>query len=288
MFPSGSLTQEKKRMIKKAAIGMVATILVGVFLFGTRFFGFVGTGVDNVRNAAQDAVPFAWQLEEAKKKVAKMDGVIEEHMYLLASLQQDISKLNTDIAEREKSMGTQLAQLGELRNLEKSASGEYVSVKSGEQKKSVPVEKVSRDINVRTASYKRNAKALETRKEMLAQKQTTYTQSKAQLDELVSVKEQMELRIKELEAKKATLATRKAAEATQFDDSDVKAAQEILDELDRGISVEANMLDLKAGASGSILEFDLNDDAANTSREELDEILHNGAGVPEELISIER
>lgn len=273
-------------MAKKAIVGIVAAVLVGVFLFGTRFFGLVGTGVDKVRQAAQDSVPFEWKLEEAKKKVAKMDDVIEKHMLLMAETKQDIDKLGTEIADREKSLDTQLADLGHLRNLEKNADKEFVSVKTKSETKKVPIAELKTEIDIRTGSYKRANDALKTKRDMRAEKQKTYTEFQKQYNELVTVKEEMELRIKELESKKAALETRQAAEAAQYDDSDVKEAQDILDELDRGLSVEANMLELKTGTGAGQLDLDLSTEEDNSSREELDEILkQNDVKPAEELIS---
>ena len=46
-------------MIKKVAIGSVATLLVGSFFFGRDVFSYIATGADSVRNAVLSEVPNA-------------------------------------------------------------------------------------------------------------------------------------------------------------------------------------------------------------------------------------
>jgi chromosome segregation ATPase len=275
-------------MAKKIVVGVVGAALLGVFLFGTRFFGYVGTVVDKGRQAAQDSVPFELKLAEAKKKVGKLDDVIEKHMHLMAETKQQIDGLGTEIADREKALGVQLEELAHLRNLEKNADTEFVSVKTKTVTKDIPVAELKNEIDIRTGSYMRGNQGLETKRKSREEKQKQYTEFQKQYNELVTVKEQMELRIKELESKQAVLETRKAAEAAQYDDSDVKEAQEILDELDRGLGVESNMLDLKTGTGAGRIDLDLSGEDTN-SRDQLDEILKKNDVKPaDHLISIER
>lgn len=274
-------------MTKKIVVGAVGAVLLGVFLFGTSFFGYMGTMVDEAKQAAKDSVPFEMKLKEAKKKVAKLDSVIEKHMKLMAETQADIKSLGEQIAQSEKNLDVQLAELGKLRDLEKNADTEYVSVKTTSGDKKYTVSQLNNEITMRIGSYKRGNQGLDTKKKSLDAKEKQYAEFQKQYNELVTVKDQMELRIKELESKKAALETRQAAEATQYDDSDVKEAQEILDELDRGLNVESNVLDLKTSTGQGRIDVDLSGEEEN-SRDELDEILKKNDVKPaSELISIE-
>jgi chromosome segregation ATPase len=258
---------------KKVAIGIAGTVLLGTFLFGTRFFGYVGSGVDSLKQAANDAVPFEMKLKEAKKKVANLDDVMRKQMNLIAVTQTDIEGLDQEIAKREGSLDTQVAEMKHLNNLRQNADTEYVSVKTKTATKKYSKEELKNDLAFRADGYKRAEQALASKRKHREEKQKQLIEFKKQYDELVTLKENMELRIKELESKQAALETRKAAEAAQYDDSDVKEAQEILDELERGTTVESKMLDMKTGSGSGRIDVDLSGEGESESLDEnLEEI----------------
>jgi phage shock protein A len=273
-------------MAKKIVVGVVAAVLVGVFLFGTRFFGLVGNSVDKLRQAAQDTVSPETKLELAKKAMPELDSVIEKQMRLMAETKQEIESLGTEIANRDQALGVQLAELGHLRNLEKNADKEFVSVKSGNTTKKYSVAELTNEIDIRTGSFKRGKEALETKRKLLEEKQKQYADHQKQYGELISKKEKLELAIESLQSKIATLETRKAVEAVNVDDSVISEVQSLIDEADRDVSVESNMLDLKTGKGAGRIEVDLSGEEDSSSREELDEILkQNDVQPAEELIS---
>jgi len=276
-------------MAKKIVVGVIGAVLVGVFLFGTSFFGYLGTGVDKVREAAQNSVPPELKLEQAKKAMPELDNVIEKQMRLMAETKQDITNLGTEIANREEALGVQLAELGYFRNLEKNADTEFVSVKTKNATKKYPIAELKNEIDIRTGSYKRGKEALQNKQKLLEEKQKQYTDHQVKYGELISKKEQLELAIEALESKIAALETRKAVEAVEVDDSVIGDVQSIIDEVDRDVSVESNMLDIKTGKGAGRIDVDLSGEEDASSREELDEILkQNDVKPAEELISIER
>lgn len=274
-------------MTKKIIAGVVGAVLLGVFLFGTRFFGYVGTVVDSAKEAADAAVPFEMKLKEAKKKVASLDGVLKEHMQLMAQTKTEIQTLGKQIADAEKNLDVQLAELGKLRDLEKNADTEFVSVNTTSGTKKYTKKQLENEVTIRIGQYKRGEEGLDLKRQSLEQNQTKYAEFQERYNQLITLKDQMELRIKELESKKAALDTRKAAEATQYDDSDVKEAQEILNELDKSLDTQSNLLDLETSTGTGRIELDLSGEE-ETSREELDQILKKNDVKPaHELISTE-
>lgn len=273
-------------MVKKIVVGVVAATLLGVFLFGTSFFGYLGTGVDKVREAAQNSVPLDVKLDQAKKAMPKLDDVIEKQMRLMAETKQDIDSLGTEIAEREKSLDVQLAELGHLRHLEKNADTEFVSVKTKTATKKYSVAELGNEIDIRTGSFVRGKEALETKRKLREEKQKQYADHQKKYGELITQKEQLELGIEALESKIAALETRKAVEAVQVDDSVIGDVQGIIDEVDREVSVQSNMMDLKTGKGAGRIDVDLSGEEDASSREELDEILkQNDVKPADELIS---
>lgn len=275
-------------MAKKAIVGIVAAVLVGVFLFGTRFFGYLGTGVDNIRQAAQDSVPFEMKLAEAKKSVAKLEGTIEAHMKTMAdikterdTLDKTITKTETEVARYERDM----AYLAGLLN-ENDSDTVYVKTTKGNEKKTVA--DVTNKLKATKASYDRAQKSLANDKKDREQNQKLYDEHVKQLNQLDTLKKDLASRIKDLETQQAVLKTRKATEAAQYDESDVKEAQSIIDELEKSLNRENNLLDIKQNNGSFDVELDAPAEEEGDILEEVNKALEGKNVKPaEELISTE-
>jgi chromosome segregation ATPase len=274
-------------MTKKIVVGVVATVLVGVFLFGTRFFGYVGTGVDNVRKAAQDAVPFEMKLAEAKKKVANLDGVIENHMKTMADIKTDRDTLDRTIAQNQKDFDKYAKEMAYLANLlnENESGTVYVNTTKGKEEKSVA--EVTSKLKATKANYDRTQKAVENGTKDREQKQKLYDEHVKQLNQLDTLRKDLASRIKELETQQAVLKTRQATEAAQYDESDVKDAQAIIDELEKSINRDNNLLDIKQNNGSFDVELDSSSQEEGDILEEVNKALEGKNVKPSELISHE-
>jgi chromosome segregation ATPase len=276
-------------MAKKIVVGVVGAALLGVFLFGTRFFGYVGTVVDKGRQAAQDSVPFELKLEEAKKKVAKLDNVIENHMKQMANLKTDRDNLDETIAKTEAAIGRHEQEMAYLAGILQGNDSEHVFVNTtkGTEKKSVA--EVTSKLKATKANYDRAQKALASDKQDRDAKQATYDEHVKQLNQLDTMRKDLSSRIKELETQQAVLKTRKATEAAQYDDSDVKDAQAIIDELENTLDKENNLLDIKKNNGSFDVELDSTEAEEGDILEEVNKALEGKNVTPaKELISIER
>ncbi len=85
------------------------------------------------------------------------------------------------------------------------------------------------------------------------------------------------------------LKTRKATEAAQYDDSDIKDAQAIIDELENSLDKENNLLDIKKNNGSFDVELDSHEAEEGDILEEVNKALEGKNVTPaKELISIER
>jgi len=275
-------------MAKKAIVGIVAAVLVGVFLFGTRFFGYLGTGVDKVREAAQNSVPFEMKLAEAKKSVAKLDSTIEEQMRTMADIKTERDSLDKNIAKTETAIvkhEQEMAYLAGLLN-ENDSDTVYVKTTKGNEKKSVA--EVTSKLKATKANYDRAQKSLQSDKNNREQAQKQYDEHVKQLNQLDTLKKDLANRIKELETQQAVLKTRKATEAAQYDESDVKEAQSIIDELEKSLNRDNNLLDIQKNNGSFDVDLDTPSEDEGNILEEVNKALEGKNVKPaEELISTE-
>jgi chromosome segregation ATPase len=274
-------------MAKKAIVGIVAAVLVGVFLFGTRFFGYLGTGVENVRQAAQDAVPFEMKLAEAKKSVTKLDGTIESHMRTMADIKTDRDTLDKTIAQTGKAIKgfeQEMAYLASLLN-ENESGTVYVNTTKGKEEKSVA--EVTSKLKATKANYDRAQKNLVSDTKSREQKQKLYDEHVKQLNQLDTLRKDLTNRIKELETQQAVLKTRKATEAAQYDESDVQEAQAIIDELEKSLNRESNLLDIKQNNGTFDVELNTPSEDEGNILEEVNKALEGKNVQPSVQISTE-
>jgi chromosome segregation ATPase len=274
-------------MAKKAIVGIVAAVLVGVFLFGTRFFGYLGTGVENVRQAAQDAVPFEMKLAEAKKSVTKLDGTIESHMRTMADIKTDRDTLDKTIAQTGKAikgLEQEMAYLASLLN-ENESGTVYVNTTKGKEEKSVA--EVTSKLKATKANYDRAQKNLVSDTKSREQKQKLYDEHVKQLNQLDTLRKDLTNRIKELETQQAVLKTRKATEAAQYDESDVQEAQAIIDELEKSLNRESNLLDIKQNNGTFDVELNTPSEDEGNILEEVNKALEGKNVQPSVQISTE-
>ena len=279
-------------MAKKAVVGIAGAVLLGVFLFGSRFFGYIGTGVDNVRQAAKDSVPFELNLAEAKKKVASLDGVMVKLKRSIATLETDVDGINEEIVNREKNSDQQLAEMQTLANLvrDRASDTEYVSIKAKDETKKYTVAEVKKDLVRRHNSYETGLQALDTKKKTREAQKEQLDQLRNKLDQTVALKEKLELQIKELEAKKTSLEARKAAESVKFDDSEISEAQGIIDELEKDLKVQEKMINMETGSGPGRIKVDVSGEESVDILQKIDKASQgkNVKPADHELISIER
>lgn len=277
-------------MTKKLVAGIIGVSVLGMVLFGTRFFGYLGTGIDKAKQAARDQVPFEWNLEEAKKKVASLDDVVKKLKLSIAKLETDVEVTNEEIVERQQKADQQLSEMVALSGMVKNADTEYVSVKTKDDTRNYTVSEVKRDLVRRKGSYDRAMKAIEIKHETVNAQQSRLDQLRQKLEDTLALREKMELQIKELEAKKTSLDARKVAEQVEFDDSEISEAQSIIDELQKDLKVQEKMIDMESGSTSGRIPVDVSGEEEADILEQIDAAAKDKNVKPADLkmISVER
>jgi chromosome segregation ATPase len=273
-------------MAKKAIVGIVAAVLVGVFLFGTRFFGYMGTMVQNARQSAQDAVPFELELAELQKLVDGYEKDIAALNKDIVRLEVEIENMDEQIAQKESSLKDQESQmLTLLDSIEDNK--EFVSF-GGKQYTTAEVREdlVRREKKYDTASnelkqkkstresHAKNLQALNDRKEAMKAEKTQY-----------------EADIAELAATKSALEAQQTAEhVNEFDDTRREKARELKEKLSNRLRMDQKLMDKQLESAESTIPVEVETDEEISVQDRLREKLKNSDAkkAGQELISIER
>lgn len=271
-------------MAKKCVVGLVGVVLLGTFLFGTSFFGYLGQVKDEIQQTAQDAVPFKMKLAEAKKVVANLDKVIAEQERQMAITMAERDGHQKNIKTESENMEKLNEQLVYLHGVLNGNDEEYVSIKTtdGTQKRSAT--EVKNNLKTTLVRFQATQKKLTTETENRDRQQKMYEEYQKSYDALVAKKERLTQRIKELEANQVALETRKATESVQIDDSAIKEAEDFLNKLEKDQAVQNNLLNIKKNNGG--FEVDPNAEEEGDLLEEVKKAIESNAK-PSKMISVE-
>jgi chromosome segregation ATPase len=208
-------------------------------------------------------------------------------MKTMADIKTDRDTLDKTIAKTEKAIvgfEQEMAYLAGVLN-ENDSDTVFVNTTKGKEEKSVA--EVTSKLKATKANYDRAQKNLVSDTKSREQKQKLYDEHVKQLNQLDTLKKDLANRIKELETQQAVLKTRKATEAAQYDESDVKEAQSIIDELEKSLNRENNLLDIKQNNGSFDVELNAPSEDEGDILEEVNKALEGKNVKPSELISTE-
>jgi len=273
-------------MAKKIVVGVVGAVLLGVFLFGTRFFGYMGTMVDKAKQSAQDSVPFELELAELQKLVDGYDKDIASLNKEIVRLEVEIENMDEQIAQKESSLKTQESEM--LALLDSLEDGkEYVSFGGKQFSK----DEVRADLVRREKKYDSAANELKQKKST----RDSHAKNLAALNERKEVmkaeKTQYEADIAELAATKSALEAQETAEnVEEFDNTRREQARELKDKLQNRLKMDQKLMEKAQEAAEPHIPVNAPSDAEVNVQDRLREKLKNSDAkkAGHELISIER
>jgi septal ring factor EnvC (AmiA/AmiB activator) len=243
-----------------------------VFLFGTRFFGYVGTVVDKGRQAAQDSVPFELELAELQKLVDGYDKDIAKLNKEIVRLEVGIENMDEQIAQKESSLKTQESQMLTMLDTLGDGNTEFVSFNG---KDYTPAE-------VR-ADLVRREKKYDTASNELTQKKSTRESHAKRLQSLNDQKNQMkaektqyEADIAELAATKSALEAQETAEnVDEFDNTRREKARELKDKLSNRLRMDQKLMDKQLESAEPHIPVEVEGDAEVNIQDRLRNKLKN-------------
>lgn len=273
-------------MAKKIVVGVVGAVLLGVFLFGTRFFGYMGTMVQNAKNAAQESVPFELELAELQKLVDGYDKDIASLNKDIARLEVEVENMDEQIAQKETALKTQESQMMTL--LDSLEDGkEYVSFGG----KEYTAADVRADLVRREKKYDTASRELRQKKDTRVSHAKHLAALNDRKETMMAEKTQYEADIAELAATKSALEAQETAENVgEFDDTRREKARELKEKLSNRLRVDQKLMDKQLEAAEPHIPVDVESDAEVNIQERLREKLKNSGAkkADHELISIER
>ncbi len=246
-------------MLKKVLIVGALVVLVGGFLFGRDAVSYVSMGIEEIRASAQDCIPVEMQIRNARKQLEELDPVIEECTEQKYREALSVKRLEHEIAKAEEKLSKDRLEIGILKtHLE---DGDQYVTYGG---RSFSEEEVVADLTRRFERFKVAESTVNTKRAILAEREKALASMDQKLAAMADAKNELALKIENLEARLAAVQVAEARSEFHLDDSDLARVRKLVDDISAQIEVEAMMLDhetdaypeipVTEGTSGNILE----------------------------------
>lgn len=272
-------------MAKKLVVGVVGAVLLGVFLFGTRFFGYMGTMVDSTRQSIQDNVPFELELAELKKLVAGFDKDINKLNKEIVRLEVEVENMDELIAQKEGHLKQQESEMVTLLNGLGDGTTEFVAIGENEY----PASEVRADLVRREKIYDSGMAELEQKKRARDSHSKNLKNLNERKNQMKSEKAEYEAAIAELAATKSALEAQETAETvTEFDDTRQTRARELKQKLQNRLRMEQKLIEKRQESSEGNIPIKVETETEVNVQERLRNKFKGVKPADHELISIER
>lgn len=234
-------------MLRKALVGSAILLTMGSFVFGRDVFSYMRTWSSSVKNAVKNEVPIEFEVERARELVEKLVPDVRDCMHVIAEQQVDIEQRLKEIARREQGIGDQKQRILTLRSdLDSGRSTfQYAS-------RTYTSDQVRRDLALRFNRYKAAEETLSRDQQILAAHRKSLRANEDKLDTLLVAKQDLQVKIEQLEARVKTVQAAEAASSLEFDDSRLARAKSLIRDLNKQLDVKEKMLDAEGKFTGLI------------------------------------
>jgi chromosome segregation ATPase len=234
-------------MLKKTVIGAFVVVVFGSFILGRDTWSYLSTSVTSVRKAIKREVPLEFEIQRARNMVAQLDGEVRKCLHVIAEEEVNIDELKRDLDTQVAQHDLQKEQiLVQRKDLElKKVSYSYGG-------KIYTASEVQSDLADRFGRYQTVEETLNSRRQILASRQTSLNAARKKLDAMLDAKERLLVDIENLDARLKTLEASQVASTIDVNDSAVSRTRELINEIGRKVAVQQKLADGASRATGLI------------------------------------
>lgn len=244
---SGSQRKGACSMVKKLIVVAVIGMVGFGMLYGRESCSYFKTMKSNLKEAVHESIPMEFELKRAQQLVSDLDPEIERSLEQIVKQEVELEDL---VAQREQhlsSLGTQEQAILGLREQLRHrptrlvVAGRHYSVKE-----------VEADLSERFDRFQSRQQLVDQQHEIILAKQEQLHATRQQLEELISRKQTLEVKLAQLEAKLGAVRVAEATQKVEVDETALKRAQELIDHLDTRLEVRQRTVATKANTHGRI------------------------------------
>jgi len=234
-------------MLKKLMVGGMGLGLASGLLFGADAFSYLKTFGTNVREAVKSKITPEFELQRIQGEVDNLVPEIRSHLKLVAEQSVDIKDMDREIQEKEAALTKQKSTILTLRS----------DLDSGRDKLtyravSYTRDEVQNDLAQRFDSYRMLEASVSRDRQILAAQKTTLRANQQKLDTMLTKKQDLAVRVAQLEARLKQVQAAEAISNIEIDDTALTRVDKMIRELDRTLDVRQSMLETEGQVLGQI------------------------------------
>ncbi|MFM7165893.1 MAG: hypothetical protein ACKO3T_11665 [Planctomycetaceae bacterium] len=234
-------------MLKRLITGTAAAALAGTMLLGSDASSYVKTVGSNVREAVRQEISVEFELDRIRNEVGDLLPEIKKHLKTVASQSVDVKDLERDIAAREASLAQQKDAILTLRKDLEAGHSNYtyrtVSYSRAE---------VEADLAHRFASFCTAEDCVKRDHQILTAQRDTLRANQRKLDTMLSRKQDLAVKIAQLEARLRQVQAAEAINSMQVDDSQLAQVEQLIRDVGHALDVRESMLETEGQVLGRI------------------------------------
>ncbi|HAD61194.1 MAG TPA: hypothetical protein DCG12_18285 [Planctomycetaceae bacterium] len=234
-------------MVKKTLLGVGVLLVAGAVVFGTDMLSYAGTACSNIQEAVKSEITPEFELSRINNEIDKLMPEIRQHMAVVAEQTVDVKDLEKGIAERQAKLDTQkdaiLALRSDLETDADSFTYRAVSYSRGE---------VKTDLSRRFDAFRTGEEALKRDRKILESQRQILDANQKKLDSMLGRKEELAVKVVQLEARLKTIQATEAVNAIEVDDTKLSHVESMISDLNHELDVRESMLETEGSVLGHI------------------------------------
>jgi predicted nucleic acid-binding Zn-ribbon protein len=234
-------------MLKKGLlIGGALVLLLGLF-FGRDAMSYTKTSLGWVQQSVRESVPVEFEINRANQMIRDLDPEIHRNMHLIAKEEVDVKGLRDQLAEGEKQLAKNKADIEKLTaDLQR---GESTFVYCG---KNYTARQVELDLTRRFESFKVKEATLSKLRQVLAARDNGLIAGREKLKAMQAAKSKLEIDVANLEARLEMVKVAQSTSEFNFDDSQLSRTKDLVKDISARIDVAEKLVNAETTYPGQI------------------------------------
>jgi len=264
-------------MCKKLIYTAGGLAIVSVFLFGRDAASYVATSVGWVKDSVKESVPVEFEIDRARKMVAKLVPDIQRSMHVIAKEEVEVERLEKEIAKSAERQAKQKKQIVRLENDLRSERDVYRY--SGRE---FTIKQVKHDLANRFERFKTHDATLNSLRDIHLARTRSLEAARQKLAGMQAAKRQLEVDVENLDARLKMVEVAQTASELNVDDSRLGRAKDLIAELRSRLEVAERVVNSEGTFQGEIpLDESNHDDIAD----HVAEYFHEDGIAPEKRLA---
>lgn len=234
-------------MLKKLVVGSATAAIAGGMLLGSDAFSYLRTFGGNVREAVKSEISVEFELDRIKNEVDNLMPEIRKHMTIVAEQSVDVKDLDRELSKKEEALGKQKSAILTLRSDLETGRDQYtyraVSYSRGE---------VEADLAQRFESFCTAEECVKRDRQILTAQRDTLRANQKKLDAMLSRKQDLIVKVAQLEARLKQVQAAETINSIEIDDSSLAHVEKLIKDMNHALDVRESVLETEGQVLGRI------------------------------------